>query len=52
MDNKRVKELFAQEEDRDDDSIPLADDDPLDVLDDSFISEEKKRVTKTRSLVQ
>ena len=48
-----MKELFAQEEDREDDSIPLADDDPLDVLDESFISEEKKRVRNTRrSLVQ
>ena len=41
MDNRRVKELFAQDEE---DSIPLADDDPLDVIDESFISEEKKRV--------
>ena len=47
-----MEQLLALEEDRDEDSIPLADDDPLDVLDDSFISEEKKRVTKTRSLVQ
>ena len=39
MDNRRVKELFAQDEE---DSIPLADDDPLDVIDESFISEEKK----------
>ena len=51
MDNRRVKELFAQDEDQEEDSIPLADDDPLDVLDESFISEERKRVTKTRSLV-
>ena len=51
MDNKRVKELFEQEEDRDDDSIPLADDDPLDVLDESFISEEKRRVINTTSHV-
>merc|ERR1739846_7810 len=44
MDNRRVKELtlVAQDEDGDDDSIPLADDDPLDVLDESFISEEKR----------
>ena len=49
MDNRRVKELFAQEEDRDEDSIPLADDDPLDVLDESFISEEKRRVINTSS---
>ena len=51
MDNRRVKELFAQDEDQEEDSIPLADDDPLDVLDESFISEERKRVTNTRSLV-
>ena len=50
MDNRRVKELLAGDEDREDDSIPLADDDPLDVLDESFISEDKRRVTKTRSL--
>ena len=49
MDNRRVKELFAQDEE---DSIPLADDDPLDVIDESFISEEKKRVRNTRSFNQ
>jgi len=51
MDNRRVKELFAQDEDREDDSIPLADDDPLDVLDESFISEEKKRELEWRKKV-
>merc|ERR1712241_711565 len=48
MDNRRVKELFAQDEE---DSMPLADDDPLDVLDDSFISEEKKRELEWRKKV-
>ena len=52
MDNRRVEQLLALEEDRDEDSIPLADDDPLDVLDDSFISEEKKRVINPNSPVQ
>ena len=47
-----MKEVFQQEEDRDDDSIPLADDDPLDVLDESFISEEKRRVMRSTSHVQ
>merc|ERR1739846_22271 len=51
MDNKRVKELFDQEEDGDDDSIPLADDDPRDVLDESFISEEKRRELEWRKKV-
>ena len=48
MDNRRVKELFAQDEE---DSIPLADDDPLDVIDESYISEEKKRVRNRRSII-
>ena len=52
MDNRRVKELFAQDEDRGEDSIPLADDDPRDIIDESFISEEKKRVRNTRGINQ
>ena len=44
MDNNRVKELFPQEGEGEDDSIPLADDDPRDILEESCISEEKKRV--------
>ena len=51
MDNRRVKELFSQEEEREDDSIPLADDDPRDVLEESFISEDKRRVRNTGGLV-
>ena len=43
-----MKELFV--EDQDDDSIPLADDDPRDVLDESFISEEKKRVRNQETI--
>ena len=43
-----MKELFAQDEE---DSIPLADDDPLDVIDESYISEEKKRVRNRRSII-
>jgi len=42
MDNRRVQELF-EEEDRDDDSIPLADDDPADVLEESNMTEDKRK---------
>ena len=42
MDNRRVRELVEEDDDtRDDDSIPLADDDPADIIDDSVVSEEK-----------
>ena len=44
MDNKRVQELLAENDDsRDDDSIPLADDDPAAILDESLISDDKRR---------
>merc|ERR1739848_702821 len=42
MDNRRVQELL-EEEDRDDDSIPLADDDPADVLEESNMTEDKRK---------
>merc|ERR1711884_747824 len=51
MDNNRVKELFPQEGEGEDDSIPLADDDPRDILEESCISEEKKRELEWRKKV-
>ena len=47
MDNKRVQQLFIEEEDGDD-SIPLADDDPSAVLEETGISEDKKREIEWR----
>ena len=44
MDINRVRQL-EEKEDGEEDSIPLADDDPRDVLDESSITEERKRVT-------
>ena len=47
MDIKRVQEVFGEDDDsitRDDDSIPLADENPSDVLDESLISEDKRKV--------
>merc|ERR1712109_35497 len=51
MDNNRVKELFSDDDDRDDDSIPLADDDPRDVIHESCISEERRRELEWRKKV-
>ena len=47
MDNRRVQELL-EEEDRDDDSIPLADDDPADVLEESNMTEDKRKVKSNK----
>ena len=44
MDINRVRQL-EEKEDGEEESIPLADDDPRDVLDESSITEERKRVT-------
>ena len=44
MDNNRVKQPLPLGDEGEDDSIPLADDDPRDILEESYISEEKKRV--------
>ena len=47
MDIKRVQEVFGEDDDsitRDDDSIPLADENPSDVLEESLISEDKRKV--------
>jgi hypothetical protein len=54
MDIKRVQEVFGEDDDsitRDDDSIPLADENPSDVLEESLISDDKRKViTKMASL--
>ena len=47
MDIKRVQEVFGEDDDsitRDDDSIPLADENPSDVLEESLISDDKRKV--------
>merc|ERR1712025_1128277 len=50
MDINRVRQL-EEKEDGEDDSIPLADDDPRDVLDESSITEERKRELEWRKKV-
>ena len=42
-----MQELL-EEEDRDDDSIPLADDDPADVLEESNMTEDKRKVKSNK----
>ena len=47
MDIKRAQEVFGEDDDsitRDDDSIPLADENPSDVLEESLISDDKRKV--------
>lgn len=54
MDIKRVQEVFGEDDDsitRDDDSIPLADDDPSAVLEESLISEDKRKEYEWRKKV-
>ena len=49
MDIKRAQEVFGEDDDsitRDDDSIPLADENPSDVLEESLISDDKRKVTQ------
>ena len=49
MDNKRAQELAEEEDTRDDDAIPLADDDPSAVLEEALgISEDRRRELEWR----